>query len=173
MTNSLLRNNIDRGDATFTDVTEAAGLSEPALPTQAAAWGDIDNDGDLDLYIGNESRSEDPTSPHAYPAQLFRNNGNGTFTDVALSAGVANFRYTKGAALGDFDNDGDLDLYVSNVGPNRLYRNEGDGTFVDVAAELGVEEPAGRSFAAWFFDYDNDGWLDLFVSAYDASIADC
>ena len=172
MTNSLLRNNIDRGDATFTDVTEAAGLSEPALPTQAAAWGDIDNDGDLDLYIGNESRSEDPTSPHAYPAQLFRNHGNGTFTDVALSAGVANFRYTKGAALGDFDNDGDLDLYVSNVGPNRLYRNEGDGTFVDVAAELGVEEPAGRSFAAWFFDYDNDGWLDLFVSAYDASIAD-
>ncbi len=165
--NSLLRNN---GDRTFTDVTRTAGLLEPALPTQAAAWGDFDNDGDLDLYVANEDRSEDPTSAEAYPSQLFRNNGDGTFTDIASAAGVANYRYAKGVAAGDFDNDGDLDLYVSNIGPNRLYRNQGNGTFVDMAEELGVTEPVGRSFASWFFDYNNDGWLDLFVSAYDAAI---
>ena len=83
---------------------------------------------------------------------------------------MANYRYAKGVAAGDFDNDGDLDLYVSNVGRNRLYRNEGNGSFVDMAEELGVIEPIRRSFAAWFFDYDNDGWLDLFVSGYEASI---
>ena len=167
ITNSLLRNN---GDRTFSDVTRTAGLAEPALPTQAAVWGDFDNDGDLDLYVANEDRSEDPTSAEAYPSQLFRNNGDGTFTDIARAAGVTNYGYAKGVTSGDFDNDGDLDLYVSNVGPNRLYRNEGNGTFVDMAEELGVIEPVGRSFAPWFFDYNNDGWLDLFVSAYDAAI---
>ena len=167
ITNSLLRNN---GDRTFSDVTRTAGLAEPALPTQAAAWGDFDNDGDLDLYVANEDRSEDPSSSEAYPSQLFRNNGNGPFTDIAGQAGVANYRYAKGVAAGDFDNDGDLDLYVSNVGRNRLYRNEGNGTFVDMAEELGVIEPVRESFASWFFDYDNDGWLALFVSAYDAGI---
>ena len=167
ITNSLLRNN---GDRTFSDVTRTAGLVEPALPTQAAAWGDFDNDGDLDLYVANEDRSEDPTSAEAYPSQLFRNNGNGTFTDIAGQAGVTNYRYAKGVTAGDFDNDGDLDLYVSNVGRNRLYRNEGNGSFVDMAEELGVIEPVKRSFAPWFFDYDNDGWLDLFVSGYEASI---
>ena len=167
ITNSLLRNN---GDSTFTDVTRAAGLAVPAFPTQAAVWGDFDNDGDLDLYVANEDRSEDPTSAEAYPSQLFRNDGKGRFTDIAGQAGVANYRYAKGVTAGDFDNDGDLDLYVSNVGRNRLYRNEDNGTFVDMAEELGVIEPVRRSFASWFFDYDNDGWLDLFVSAYDATI---
>ena len=166
ITNSLLRNN---GDWTFTDVTRTAGLAEPALPTQAAVWGDFDNDGDLDLYVANEDRSEDPTAAEAYPSQLFRNNGDGTFTDTASAAGVANYGYAKGVACGDFDNDGDLDLYVSNIGSNRLYRNEGSGTFVDMAEELGVTEPVGPSFAPWFFDYNNDGWLDLFVSAYDTT----
>ena len=165
--NSLLRNN---GDRTFTDVTRPAGLAEPAFPTQAAVWGDFDNDGDLDLYVANEAQSEDPASAEGYPSQLFRNNGDGTFTDVARAAGVANYGYAKGVTSGDFDNDGDLDLYISNVGPNRLYVNEGNTTFVDMAEELGVIEPAGRSFAPWFFDYNNDGWLDLFVSAYDAKI---
>ena len=167
--NSLLRNN---GDGTFTDVTRAAGLAEPACPTQAAAWGDFDNDGDLDLYVANESPVEFEGAGADYPAQLFRNNANGTFTDVAAAAGVANDRFAKGVAAGDFDNDGDLDLYVSNVGPNRLYRNNADGTFTDVAATAGVVQPTGRSFASWFFDYDNDGWLDLFVAAYETSIGD-
>jgi hypothetical protein len=173
--NSLLRNN---GDGTFTDVTSEAGLADPACPTQAATWGDFDNDGDLDLYVGNESRSDrtvftaEEAAGGDFPSQLFRNEGDGTFTDVARSAGVANDRYAKGVTAGDFDNDGDLDLYVSNQGWNRLYRNEGDGTFTDVALSAGVIEPAGRSFATWFFDYDNDGWLDLFVAAYDAKVAD-
>jgi len=168
--NSLLRNN---GDGTFTDVTRRAGLAMPARPTQTAAWGDFDNDGDLDLFIGNESRLEMPdASGGDYPSQLYRNNGDGTFTDIAASAGVRNDRYCKGVAAGDFDNDGDMDIYVSNIGPNRLYRNDGDWTFTDVAAQAGVLAPQGRSFAAWFFDYDNDGWLDLFVTAYDARVED-
>jgi tetratricopeptide (TPR) repeat protein len=167
--NSLVRNN---GDGTFTDVTRAAGLADPARPTQAAAWGDYDNDGDLDVFIGNESRAEWETTGGDYPSQLFRNDGDGTFTDVAAAVGVTNDRYCKGVAAGDYDNDGDLDLYVSNIGPNRLYRNNGDGTFDDVATALGVTRPDDRSFAAWFMDYDNDGWLDLFVAAFDASVDD-
>ena len=167
--NSLLRNN---GDRTFTDVTRQAGLAEPARPTQAAVWGDFDNDGDLDLYIGNESRLRKNSRAGDYPSQLFQNNGDGTFTDIALRAGVTNDRYAKGVTAGDYDNDGDLDLYVSNAGKNRLYRNNADGTFTDVADQLGVAEPAGASFASWFFDYDNDGDLDLFVAAYDCTLAD-
>lgn len=166
--NSLLQNN---GDGTFTDVTRRAGLADPAYPTQTAAWGDFDGDGNLDLYVGNESRvMRYPLENH--PSQLFRNNGDGTFTDIADRAGVTNDRYCKGVAVGDYDNDGDLDIYVSNIRPNRLYRNNGDGTFTDVAEEAGVAEPTGRSFATWFFDYDNDGWLDLFVAAYSAQLAD-
>jgi hypothetical protein len=105
------------------------------------------------------------------PSQLFANNGDGTFTDVAARAGATNDRYAKGVAWGDYDDDGDPDLYVSNIGANRLYRNQGDGRFVDVAAELGVTEPLGRSFATWFFDFDNDGDLDLFVADYSAEVA--
>jgi ASPIC/UnbV protein/VCBS repeat protein len=168
---SLLRNDLARPARRFVDVTVAAGLAEPAYPTQADTWADYDGDGDLDLFSGNEgpqvgvniSRSG---IPGAYPSQLFRNNGDGTFTDVAAQAGVANHRFAKGAAWGDYDNDGDPDLYVSNIGPNRLYRNNGDGTFTDVAPELGVTEPVGVSFATWFFDYDDDGDLDIFVADY-------
>ncbi len=179
--NSLLRN---LGDGTFSDVTQPAGLAEPARPTQAAVWGDFDNDGWLDLYIGNESRVEmndaGPTgidggaglSGGNYPSQLFRNNGDGTFTDVASAAGVTNDRYCKGVAAGDYDNDGDLDIYVSNSNTNRLYRNNGDWTFTDVALDLGVGDPHQWSFACWFFDYNNDGWLDLFVAAYQSTVAD-
>ena len=167
--NSLLRNN---GDRTFTDVTRQAGVAEPARPTQAAVWGDFDNDGDLDLFVGNESRLRENSRVGGYPSQLFQNNGDGTFTDIARRAGVTNDRYAKGVTVGDYDNDGDLDLYVSNAGKNRLYRNNADGTFTDVADQLGVAEPVGASFASWFFDYDNDGDLDLFVAAYDCKLAD-
>ena len=168
---SLLRNS---GDNTFTDVTHEAGLADPAYPSQTAAWADYDNDGDLDLYACNESEREDESldTGTRFASQLFRNNGEGAFTDVAWQAGVTNFGYCKGAVWGDYDNDGDPDLYVSNLGDkNRLYRNNGDGTFADVAVELGVVEPI-ESFATWFWDYDNDGWLDLFVTGYGGDIGD-
>ncbi|MCZ6697351.1 MAG: CRTAC1 family protein [Planctomycetota bacterium] len=167
--NSLLRNN---DDGTFTDVTRQAGLALPAQPTQVAVWADFDNDGDLDVYIGAESRVQFRTRPASYLGQLYRNNGDGTFTDIAPQAGVTNDRYCKGAAAGDFDNDGDVDLYLSNLGPNRMYRNNGDGTFSDIATDLGMTEPSRRSFATWFFDYNNDGWLDLLVVSYEGGVAD-
>ena len=170
--NSLLRNDAGPNGPVFVDVTRAAGLALPAYPTQAAVWGDFNNDGYLDLFIGNESRAMWETAAGNFPSQLFINNGDGTFTDRARGAGVTNDRYCKGVTAGDFDNDGDLDLYVSNNGPNRLYRNNGDLTFTDVTAGAGVAEPSGRSFACWFFDYDNDGWLDLFVGAFDARLED-
>ena len=171
--NSLLRNRVADGKG-FVDVTAAAGLATPAYPTQAGVWGDYDGDGDLDLYVGNESAPETP-----FPSQLFRNNSDGTFTDVAPAAGVTNDRYAKAAAWGDYDDDGDLDLYVSNLmveegsgdGRNRLYRNDGKGAFTDVALELAVTEPEGRSFATWFMDVDNDGDLDLFVADYGSPLA--
>ena len=159
--NSLLRNN---GEGRFTDVTFSAGLGEVHYPTQTATWADYDKDGDLDIYIGNES------SQKQAPCQLFQNNGNGTFTDVARKAGVLNLGYTKGVAWGDYNDDGFPDLYVSNLGSaNRLFRNNGDGTFVDVAQQVGVTGPI-KSFPIWFWDYDNDGVLDLYVANYDSSV---
>ena len=166
---SLLRNN---GDGAFSDVTREAGLALPAYPSQSEAWADYDNDGDLDLFSCSESMPEAPEEGAAiiFPSRLFQNDGDGAFTDVASAAGVANLRYCKGSAWGDYDNDGDPDLYVSNyAGENRLYRNNGDGTFKDVAPELGLTEPL-ESFPTWFWDYDNDGWLDLFVAGYASDI---
>jgi hypothetical protein len=162
--NSLLQN---QGDATFFDVTFAAGLGEVHYPTSTCDWADFDNDGDLDLYVGNE------TSPKIEaPNQLFRNEGDGTFFDVAARVGVTNLGYTKGVTWGDYDDDGFVDLYVSNLhDPNRLYRNAGNGRFVDVAQKLGMHEPI-ESFGAWFWDYDNDGALDLFCAAYSTGVGD-
>jgi tetratricopeptide (TPR) repeat protein len=155
---SLLRNNCD---GTFTDVTVAAGLGEPTS-TQAAVWADINNDGWLDLFVGNESGT----------AQLFLNKGDGTFTDITYKAGVSGdgMAFSKGVAAADYDNDGYVDLYVSNLnGDNFLYHNNHDGTFTEVAREAGV--PGSRKgFATWFFDYDNDGFPDLFVTSYFTSV---
>ncbi len=162
---SLLHNN---GDGTFSDVTRDAGLALPAYPSQSAAWADYDNDGDLDLFSCAESMPESPEVGAAiiFPSRLFRNDGDGAFINVADAAGVANLRYCKGSAWGDYDNDGYPDLYVSNYADeNRLYRNNGDGTFTDVAPALGLTEPL-ESFPTWFWDYDNDGWLDIFVAGY-------
>jgi tetratricopeptide (TPR) repeat protein len=162
--NSLLRNN---GDGTFTDVTFEAGLGEVHLPTQTASWADYDNDGDVDLYIGNETNGG-----LTAPGQLFQSQGDGTFVDVAPAAGVTNGKFAKAVVWGDYDQDRYPDLFVSNLdGANRLYRNQRDGSFEDVAPSLGITEP-GPSFPAWFWDYDNDGVLDLFVSGYDALIDD-
>jgi hypothetical protein len=103
-----------------------------------------------------------------FPCQLFRNNGDETFTDVARQAGVVNERFSKAVLWGDYDGDAWPDLYVSNyMGPNRLYRNQGNSTFIDVAPELGMVGPR-ESFPIWFWDYNNDGHLDLYVAAYRA-----
>ena len=162
--NSLLRN---AGDGTFLDATFAAGLGHNHYPTQTAAWADYDLDGDLDLYIGNET-----TDTFVAPGQLLQNQGDGTFADVAPAAGVDQYAHAKAVVWGDYDQDRWPDLYVSNLGqPNRLYRNQGDGTFADVAPAAGVVAPRA-SFPAWFWDFDNDGHLDLFVAAYAATVAD-
>jgi hypothetical protein len=156
---SLLQN---RGGKRFLDVTIRAGLNEQSYPSQAAGYADYDLDGDLDLYLGAEANGES-----AFPGQLYRNRGDGTFEDVARAARVENVRFAKGVTWGDYDADRWPDLYVTNLnGKNRLYRNRGDGTFEDVAEKLGVTKPT-NSFPTWFWDFDNDGALDLFASCYE------
>jgi hypothetical protein len=153
MRNSLLRNN---RDGTFTDVTVKSGLGLGDHRTQSAAWADYDLDGWLDVYIGHENT----------PSQLFRNKGDGTFEDVSRAAHVDLIAFTKAVTWGDYDDDGYPDIYVSNyTDDNFLYHNNGDGTFEEVAVDLRVEKP-NRSFPCWFWDYDNDARLDLFVSSY-------
>ena len=162
--NSLLQND---GSGRFHDVTFKVGLGSQHFPTQAAAWADFDNDGDLDVYIGNESSSR-----FKAPAQLFRNEADGRFVDIAAQSGVGNFRYTKGVSWGDYNGDRYPDLYISNMGEeNRLYRNNGDGTFTDVASSLDMTKPQ-FGFLAWFWDYDNDGFLDIYASSYAGSVAE-
>jgi len=150
--NSLLQND---GTGRFQDVSYDVGLDE-AFPTQTAAWADYDLDGDLDLYVGNET----------FPSQLFRNDGKAGFVNVAAQAGVENRLVAKGVHWGDIDNDGDPDLFVSNYqAKNRLYRNDGTGHFEDIAETAGVAKPI-NSLPCWFWDYNNDGALDIFVGAY-------
>jgi hypothetical protein len=159
--NSLLRNN---GNGTFDDVTEEAGLLS-FHPTQVGVWADFDRDGWLDVFIGNESKTDDPN-----PSELYRNNGDGTFTNVASRMGVADLGFVKGAAWGDYDNDGYPDLYISRLGaPNILLHNERGRGFRDVTKAAGVAEPI-HSFATWFWDYDNDGWEDLFVAGFQTTM---
>jgi hypothetical protein len=166
--NSLLRNN---GDGTFTDVTEEAGLLS-FHPTQTAVWFDYNGDGLIDLFIGNESFG----TASVHPCELFRNNGDGTFTECAAENGLALVGFVKGVVSGDYNRDGRPDLYLSlRDRPNLLMRNDGPaGTdhsatapwrFTNVATEAGVTEPI-YSFPCWFWDYDNDGWPDIFVAGY-------
>ncbi|HLJ94452.1 MAG TPA: CRTAC1 family protein, partial [Gemmataceae bacterium] len=150
---TLLRNN---GDGTFTDVTREAGLMDP-VNSNCATWADFDNDGFLDLYICNETGYN----------RLYRNRGNGTFEEVAGRAGVrGKGSWCKGATWIDYDNDGYPDLFLNyfKSGP-QLFHNNRDGTFTDVTVVLGITGPA-QGFSCWAFDYDNDGWLDLFANAY-------
>jgi hypothetical protein len=160
---SLLRNN---GDGTFTDVTRQAGLLAP-IDSQVAVWADYDNDGWLDLFLGGET----------VPSRLYHNKGDGTFEDVTEKAGIIDkalplwgLPRCKGASWGDFDGDGYPDLYVNyNNHPPRLFHNNRDGTFTDVAGRYGIGQP-GWGFACWFFDYDNDGWPDIFAVGYETSL---
>ncbi len=154
--NSLLRNN---GNSTFTDVTFDAGLGEAHFPSKTAAWADFDNDGHLDLYVGNEAGPD-----FSCPSQLFRNNGDGTFKDVSVAIGANALHYSMGAVWGDINNDRFPDLYAAGPPRHRLFLNHGGTSFVDVAAKLNLLRP-NAAFATWFWDFDNDGVLDLYVSS--------
>lgn len=161
--NSLIRNN---GDGTFTDVTYAAGLFS-LHPTQTGSWNDFNNDGWLDLFIGNETITAD----HPHPCELYINNKNGTFTNVAASLGLNIVTYVKAVASGDYDNDGWADVFLSTFeGGKFMLHNEsakGNGlSFKDVTQLAGFGKYNNSTFPAWFFDYDNDGWLDLFMCDY-------
>jgi hypothetical protein len=167
------------GPIVFEDVSEKSGLTKwthtmgtPAkdyiIETKGSGVGliDYDNDGWLDIYLVNGSTVDALTGKAPPPhAALFHNNHDGTFTDVAVKAGVTNDRWGTGVAIADFDGDGWPDLFVSNVGKNRLYRNNHDGTFTDVAEKAGVQLGNWSAGATWG-DYDGDGRLDLFVAGY-------
>jgi hypothetical protein len=163
--NSLLRN---EGGGRFSDVTEEAGVFS-VHPGQTAAWGDYDNDGWLDLVIGNEGEARGEVREH--PLELFLNNRDGTFTDVAREVGLWANRFVKAVSWGDYDNDGRIDLFISAFEEdNALYHNDGpdaDGVwrFSDVTATAGIQKPIA-SLPAWWFDFDNDGWLDILVASY-------
>ena len=167
------------GEPIFVDVTESAGItflhtdgrSGLRLFNEFLGSGggffDYDGDGDLDLYLINgavQTGNEQDQIPHNV---LYRNNGNNTFTDVTDEAGVGSRAYGTGAAIGDYDNDGDIDLYVANFGEDQLYRNNGDGTFTDVTTHAHVGNVNWGTSCA-FADVDNDGHLDLYVANYAA-----
>ena len=170
---------VDTGPVIFQDIAEKAGLttwrhvagsSDKKFILETVGSGvallDYDNDGWLDIYLVNgstyDAESGKAEAPHS---ALFHNNHDGTFTDVAAKAGVTNDRWGFGVAIGDYDNDGWPDIYVSNFGKNRLYHNNHDGTFTDVAEKAGVAL-GNWSTGPTFGDYDGDGRLDLFVPGY-------
>ncbi len=167
---------IPRAEAWFQEVSIKAGLDFqhvrartirywlPEIMSGGAAWLDYDGDNDLDLYLvqGGDLTGIAPDRPRN---RLYQNRGNGTFEDVTAAAGVGDQSYGMGCAVGDYEGDGDVDLYVTNVGRNVLYRNEGNGTFTDVTEDAGVGQ-TGWGTSAAFVDYDNDGKLDLYVVNY-------
>ncbi|HMB51667.1 MAG TPA: VCBS repeat-containing protein, partial [Thermoanaerobaculia bacterium] len=163
--NQLFEN---RGDGSFEDVTAGSGLAADCCTT-VASFADYDVDGDLDLYVGRylDPRLHVPTTFYARngePNRLYRNDGDGTFTDVTAAAGVGETGLCLGTAFGDYDDDGDPDLYVVNdFGRKTLYRNDGDGTFTDVTVATGTLA-YGAGMSSSFGDYDNDGRLDLYVA---------
>lgn len=154
---SLLQND---GQGHFTDVTEQAGMLA-GIDSQVASWADYDNDGWIDLFVGGET----------VPSKLFHNLGNGTFEERAKVAGVSNDRGAcKGANWGDYDHDGYPDLYVSNFNArNYLFHNNRDGTFTDVANVMSMIKPY-IGFSCWFWDYDNDGNLDILANSYEYTL---
>jgi len=168
---------------TFTDVTDEAGISfkhsygDHHLSNIVEGTGpgggflDYNNDGYLDIYLVNARWEREVNDNRGRNLRgklfnaLYRNNGDGTFTDVTKEAGVGHDGYGIGVSVADYDSDGDWDLYVLNYGPNVLYRNNGDGTFTNVAAEAGLDDPLWSLSAPWL-DYDGDGDLDVYVANY-------
>ncbi|HTC55667.1 MAG TPA: CRTAC1 family protein [Candidatus Sulfotelmatobacter sp.] len=137
----------------------------PEISGPGCAFLDYDNDGWMDIYLVNSGRADFYTPPTPLRNALYRNNRDGTFTDVTEKAGVGAGGYGMGVAVGDYNGDGFPDLYVTQYGRSILYRNNGDGTFTDVTEHAGVSAPGWASSAVWF-DYDNDGHLDLFVGQF-------
>ncbi|MDR3738970.1 MAG: CRTAC1 family protein [Terracidiphilus sp.] len=180
----LLPGSVTPGPITFEDTAEHAGMrftaTNSATPNRnqietmlaGVALLDYDGDGLLDVYFANGAAIPSlQKDDKRFSNRLFHNNGDGTFTDVTERAGVAGSGYGMGVAVGDFDNDGRPDIFLANVGSNQLFHNNGDGTFTDVTARAGLQgaKLGGRkmwSVSAGWFDYDNDGYLDLFVSNY-------
>ena len=163
----------------YTNVREAAGIAFKQDSTQTeqkyyletmgtgVGWIDYDQDGLMDLYFVQSGATDIYKPPHPLRSALYHNNGDGTFTDVTEKAGVgAEGLYGQGVAVGDFDNDGYPDLYVTGYGRAILYHNNGDGTFTDVTKKAGVADEGGWSTSAGWFDYDKDGYLDLVVLNY-------
>jgi hypothetical protein len=137
----------------------------PETVGAGCAFLDYDNDGWMDIYLVNSGPSDFFTPPAPLKNALYRNNHDGTFTDVTDKAGVAGGKFGMGVAAADYDGDGNIDLYITNYGSNILYRNNGNGTFTDVTGKAGVTAPGWSTCATWF-DYDNDAKLDLFVSSF-------
>ena len=159
---SLLRND---GNGTFADVTEEAGLADP-INSITASWADYDNDGWLDLFICCERQAN----------RLYRNRGNGTFEEVLRPAGLHRDgnEGCKGAAWIDYDNDGYPDLFLNYLSLStsaKLFHNQRNGTFQDASAAMGLNGPS-FGFSCWAWDYNNDGWLDIFATCYDRSLED-
>lgn len=163
----------------FTDVREKAGITfrQDATSTDekyyletmgtGVGWIDYDQDGLMDLFFVQSAATDLYKPPHPLRSALYHNNGDGTFTDVTEKAGVGGSgHYGQGVAVGDYDNDGYPDLYVTGYGSAILYHNNGNGTFTDVTAKAGVADEGGWSTSAGWFDYDKDGWLDLVVTNY-------
>lgn len=162
----------------FTDVTDEVGLDFvhwadsagrldlAAVMAGGAALLDIDNDGDLDIYLTNGGYAELQSGGADAPKnRLYRREASGRYVDVTADSGLGDSGYGMGIAVGDVDNDGWVDVFVANQGPDRLYRNRGDGTFVDVTSDAGARVDGWSSSAA-FCDFDRDGFLDLYVTRY-------
>jgi len=172
----LAQNGARQTRVQFTDITAAAGITfrhvaspEKKYIVESMSGGvalfDYDNDGDLDIFFVNSLTIDLVKSKGKTRSALYRNDGDGKFTDVSAKAGLSDIGWGMGVAVGDYNNDGFEDLYVTCLGSNHLFKNNGDGTFTDVTRKAGVDDPRWSTGAS-FFDYDNDGYLDLFVSNY-------
>ncbi len=164
--NSLIRNN---GNGTFTDVTTQSGLLS-FHPTQTATWNDFNNDGWVDVFIGNETW-EGNASSGSHPCELYLNNRDGSFTNIAELARCNVTGFIKGVTSGDYDNDGWKDIFISSLSGERyLLKNTGlkdeIPIFENVTKQAQLDDVLSRTFPTWFWDYDNDGWLDILVGDF-------